>query len=562
MSKKNRFTTLMSYDELIRTTTDNFISNMIPSIDYSTLASMLTLETRAAVKNYNIANKLQKGEAYPIPLSLNADQTAKLLLKKERIVCINTSGDEKASDYKLAVMYQDCGPEEGTYSSNEKYFKCKIREIKPNITKAELDIVKDMIESKAPAVEVNHDEDLIAVNNGLFNFKTKELEPFSPEHVFLGKIKINYNPQATNVVLTNPDGTAWDVESWMKTLSDDPEVVDLLWEICSATVRPNVRWNKSIWLKARSGNNGKGTFCTLLRRLCGGNAVSLSLKQFKSQFGLSRLIGANAVIVDEVRVNDYVDDVENLKTAVTGDVLNIDRKHKESVLYQYNGVVVFCVNGVPRVHDKTGSFYRRLLIVPFDHCFTGAENPTIKGSHLSDTRVLEYVLYKVLNMNFYKLSEPAACTAELDAYKEFNDNVLQFMQEILPEAKWDLLPFSWLFACYKSWFRKNIPNGTIQGKNTFITEVIDNLPKFPEWYTKGRDVPVRPGFLMDKQEPLNNEYGLVSEWSGLYIDAPEREGSRKLKAVYRGLLRTNSKVDSYPGTDSYEDVKTGSCNEK
>ena len=43
---------------------------------------------------------------------------------------------------------------------------------------------------------------------------------------------VDYNPTATNVIIhNNDDGTDWDIESWMSDLSDDPEVVELLWQI-------------------------------------------------------------------------------------------------------------------------------------------------------------------------------------------------------------------------------------------------------------------------------------------------------------------------------------------
>ena len=59
----------------------------------------------------------------------------------------------------------------------------------------------------------------IAVGNGLYNKKTKTLEPFTPEHVTTTKIATNYNPQASNVILHNDDdGTDWDVESWLEGL--------------------------------------------------------------------------------------------------------------------------------------------------------------------------------------------------------------------------------------------------------------------------------------------------------------------------------------------------------
>lgn len=63
--------------------------------------------------------------------------------------------------------------------------------------------------------------------------------------------------------------------------------------------------------------------------------------------------------------------------------------------------------------------------------------------------VVEYVMYKVLNINYYEFDLPEACKNALEEYKEFNDPVRQFMSEIMPELQWDLVPFTFLYDLYK-----------------------------------------------------------------------------------------------------------------
>ena len=536
----------MSYDEIITTVTDDYLQNMSPDNhpDLNAIQAELLIQTRSILNSYN--NLVAKAQSYPLPKELVASQIAAVIMKTEYIVNVDMVGDRSSAEFCVLAMYIADGDNAGTYSYDEVSFKRPIRKLKPNISQAELKNVLDILSTEAPVESVCTDRDLIPVKNGVFDFKTKTLMPFTPDYIFLSKVKVNYNPFAQNVILHNDeDGTDWDVESWFQSLSDDREVVDLLWEITSAIVRPNVRWNKCIWLKSSTGNNGKGTFAELLRNLSPGKAASISLRQFEENFGLTDLIGATACIVDEIRVNDFIDDVEAFKSAVTGDVISINRKYKNAIRYRFNGLIVLCVNSAPKIHDKTGSLYRRLLVVPFDHCFSGNERQYIKEEYVSNPEVLEYVLFKALSMNFYKFSEPDICKNELNQYQEYNDTVLQFMSETFPDFNWDLLPFSFLYDMFKAWFRKNNPNGYIQGKNVFITELLDNLNKFPEWYCPGRDVPIRPGFRMCKIEPLLNEFGLYSDWGSLY-DIPNMKPSHRLKTVYRGLLRVGCGVDIDP----------------
>ena len=90
-----------------------------------------------------------------------------------------------------------------------------------------------------------------------------------------------------------------------------------------------------------------------------------------------------------------------------------------------------CVNDTPRFRDKSGSLYRRQLIIPFNKSFTGAERKYIKQDYMHRTEVLEYVLHRVLSGSFYELSEPAAVKMALHQYKIENDPVRAFVEEFL-----------------------------------------------------------------------------------------------------------------------------------
>ena len=108
------------------------------------------------------------------------------------------------------------------------------------------------------------------MNNGVYDYSKKRLFDFDPAFVFTSKSHVDFVANAPNPVIYNPeDGTYWDVVSWVKELTDDPEVETLLWQILGAVIRPGVRWNKSAWLYSASGNNGKGTLCTLMRTSAG-----------------------------------------------------------------------------------------------------------------------------------------------------------------------------------------------------------------------------------------------------------------------------------------------------
>ena len=152
----------------------------------------------------------------------------------------------------------------------------------------------------------------------------------------------------------------------MADLSDDPEIVELLWQILGAIIRPHVRWNKSAWLYSETGNNGKGTLCELMRSLCGdGSYAAIPLINFSKDFALEPLTRSTAIIVDENDVGCFIDKAANLKAVITNDVIPINRKFKTPLSYQFYGFMVQCLNEFPRIKDKSDSFYRRQLFIPF-----------------------------------------------------------------------------------------------------------------------------------------------------------------------------------------------------
>lgn len=366
---------------------------------------------------------------------------------------------------------------------------------------------------------------------------------FSPEYIFVSKCRVDFVHCPGKVIIhSDEDNTDWDVDSWIHELTDDPQVEKLLWQIIGAVIRPNVRWDKAIFPYSTKGNNGKGTLCTLLRNLCGdGNHASVSINVMDKKFMLTQLLHASAIIVDENSVNGFLDNASTFKSLVTGDEVQIEAKHKNPVNFRFSGLMVQCVNFLPRVNDRTSSLYRRILIVPFDKCFTGRERKYIKSDYLNRKDVLEYVLHKVLMdmPSYYEFDVPDVSEELLGEYKTFNDLVRQFAEELLPELKWDLVPYRFLYDLFKEWYKENVPSGKIQGKNTFLRELKDILDGCVEWKVTGSSVPTQ-GYSFG-YEPLIARYNLTNWMNTQYFGSNQVQkctpSADVIKSSASGILR-------------------------
>lgn len=505
-------------------------------------------------------------EKLPLLRSLTNWQVAQILLHLHHIIRIAPNAKDTDREYDLLAMYQGRGPGRGTYTTSEDEIRTTARQYNTALTLKDFIEVLAVLREDSPRTHQCGHRDLIAVDNGVFHygreditvtlrgkpfhFQPKTLHPFDPAMVFLSKCHVSYVPDPENPKITNPEtGHSWDVLTWIEELSEDAGMSELIWEILGAIIRPHVSWGKTAWFYSESGNNGKGTLCALMRNLCGPRAhTSIPLADFGKDFALEPLVRASAIIVDENDVGTFIDKAANLKAIVTNDVIQINRKYRMPIAYQFFGFMVQCLNEFPRVKDKSESFYRRQLFLPFRKSFTGAERPEIKNDYLHREEVLQYVLWYVLHKAgaedpgcYYRLSEPVATKEVLAEYKEANDPVRGFWAEFREQLVWDLLPFPFLYDLYKAWFCLVSPSGSPVSRQQFVNDLTGIIAADTEWHCPDKARTYRPGSMMDDPEPLIREYNLTGWVDQHYAGGVIKDNHCRpdpLRPNYRGLLRT------------------------
>lgn len=537
-SSNNTYREAYDVDSAVQYATEEYISSLDLSVkhDVEELRNGLMLAIKQRFDEHNIVS--EKGNKWQYLKSLPNICVAKLILINEPVRSILFTGKKVES---CLGVYQEDGDCKGLYAVEEIYFNKLVRKYKFGATEKDVKEVVVILNAEAEFASLNDNRDLIAVNNGIFDYRTKELMPFSPQYVFTAKSSVDYVPNAVNPHFTMHDGLDWDVESWFASLSDDPAIISLLWEVVGAIIRPHVRWDKIICMYSQKGMNGKGTLCELMKQLCGEDSyASIPFDAFDKNFALSELITATAIITDENGTTEFTKNASLFKSIATGDSVSIDRKYKSRITTKFSGLIVECINALPKIADTTDSLYRRFLIIPFEKTFKGCERKCIKDEYLKSKEVLQYVLWKVLNTNYYQFSEPDACANMLNDYKNFNDNVRQFFDEVGFELQWDLIPNDFLYDLYKAWMDENAPNATVIGKRSFLDKIKVVLED--EAYADVWEYAVNPVSVtktnMTAHEPLIRRYKL-KDWEpnksmkvgGVFIKVPRHV------STYRGLVR-------------------------
>lgn len=465
------------------------------------------------------------------------------------------------------VTYEDAGPDEGLYVPAEDRIRRLARQYHYTISSKDLNAVVESVRDSVSLLVESEDGDVVALANGLFDLRTKELRPFSPKVVLTSKASVAFREGATTCPVMD-DG--WSVDEWIRELANnDPEVEQLFWEIIAALFRPEHPFKKAALLYSPTGSNGKGTFLELLRHLVGVDRVAtLSISDFGEQFLPEALCSAFAVLSDENEVGDFLRKAGAFKAWVTHDWIRINVKYGPARSVKGRGLCVFCVNELPASKDKSESFYRRFVAIPFLKRFVGEdENSAIKNDYVKRPKLLEYVAHKALMMPWFDtFVTPAVCDKLLGQIRVENDPVLQFAEEFLPQFKWDLLPWRFSFRLYSAWMRKEVPSGHPVGSREFIKRMTDYVDKNPScgWFVpRGADGNQKAMSTQNRivgNEPLIVEYDL-HEW----MDIQPAGGSmckigipHNIPINARGLMRAGTSPtddeDSYSSFDPFQNT--------
>lgn len=410
--------------------------------------NMKTLETRLKELGEQIRTRLdterrEKGSKSTKPIVINGNICANILMRYIKFILFDEEENTKIA------MYQE---DRGIYTQNISIIKRIISYLEPALNSSEADEVIYHIRNRAEIKKRTNSPDLIPVNNGVYNKKTKQLEPFNYNYVFTTKICTDYK-EVTEPPIVN----GWAFDEWLDEIAcHDLEVFTLLWQVINDSLNGNYTRKKAIFLVG-DGNNGKGTFQALLSNLIGfDNIASLKVNEFNHEFKPSVLEGKTLVIGDDVPVGVNIEDSSNFNSVVTGDPILINPKKKQPYRAVYRCTVIQSTNGMPRFNNKTSGTIRRLLIVPFNADFNNdKENADIKDKYIKDKNILEYILFKAINLDFKKFLIPKVSKEMLEDFKQDNDPVLDFKIVEFENWKTDKIPVSIVYQKYKLFCEKS-----------------------------------------------------------------------------------------------------------
>lgn len=414
-------------------------------------------------ENWRMANATtdkNTGEVTKIP-DVPPRQVANFL--KANCTCI-LIGEDNPELSPLAVYDLD----NGIYQKGTRFIYRLCMQVQYNLTEYQCKTIIHYLTVESEERERTTDKNLIVVNNGVYNRKKHKLMPFSSEYVFINKIDTNYISNAKE-----PYFKDWNFSKWITELSDDNASKEkLLWQLFAVAINANYISEVAVFFYSEQGRTGKSTFQQLLINLVGKqNATSLKIKEFESDFKLASAYGRSLIIGDDNNPKDFNETSENFKSVITGDTVLLNPKGREPFSTILTPFIVQSMNGLPRFKDITDGLQRRLRIILFNHSYKGKNNNrNIKEKYIHDKRLLEFILSKVVDMDFTEIEDTAESQEAIHELILENSAVLAFFDDPFQELESERLPMKFLFKLFQAWSDyENQP--TKMKQNTFTKEV-------------------------------------------------------------------------------------------
>ena len=445
---------------------------------------------------------------FTMPKALPPDIIAQCMVQRGDVVNMQTSfkKNDEASDTlnnTLLAYYIDSGDDKGLWhymeaGPRDKGFVAKVKEYSRFIDKKEIDLVYTCLSGYAPTAIPFMDENYTACKNGVWDFRSNKNGQTNPvtgkpynykpfytwEEVrakgwkFIWKLNVNYNPNAKNNVIHNPeDGLDWDVETGFGAFFDgDSDRTNGLWEVLHSCIRPYVAYNTGIWLtepSGSSGNNGKSTILEVVLSLLGeSHCISIAMSKMSDKFALAPLTHSIAILCDDNSSSEYVVDASIYKSLATGGTVGIEPKFGEAFNYTWYGRMIFCQNRYPHFKENTGAIDRRVYIIDFNRSFEGIERKYIKEDYLHRTDVLEYILFKLLHMDVREFTKYDYVLQNRRSFREQTDPITAFLNDVMGKMSWDFIPFTYLKDLFHAWYKREFNSEITYSQENFIRAVV------------------------------------------------------------------------------------------
>ena len=239
---------------------------------------------------------------------------------------------------------------------------------------------------------------------------------------------------------------------------------------------PNATKVQQCFIYKGEGSNGKSSLFDIQTALLydkDKSVCGIGLGQFSGDPHIMAMAeGRRINIVRDDTVDGKIGGV--FKSAVCGESVTVNKKHKDHVLMCFNMAWFYGLNRMPVTSDKSYGFFRRPIFIPFNVRFGTAEQvktgeadkvgvPGIVEDIISNEMDIVFMWayegLKRLKANNWKVTQSEASIQEMEEYKEEADTAYSFYKNNLVKMPGNKIKASELYTRYEEWcFSEKINN--------------------------------------------------------------------------------------------------------
>lgn len=308
---------------------------------------------------------------------------------------------------------------------------------------------------------------IINVQNGLYNVLDDKLSEHTPDYLSTVQIGAKYEPSST-------------CPRFIQYLNESLEAdqIPLVQEMLGYFLVPTNRAQKAFLIVGVGGSGKSVLLRTISDVLLGRENVSnVSWQALNERFKPAELFGKLVNSFADLPTKN-IDDNGIFKALVGEDYLTVEYKNKKPFSFQSFARLLFSCNNIPKNYgDRSDGFYRRLIIIKFNHAVPqNKRDPELLEKFKSEADgILLFAiegLKRLLHNNFI-FSETQANIDALQQYREESNSCIGFVNECCEVDINAMIGCTILYESYKTFCDDN--GMKPYGKQTFNKELESNF---------------------------------------------------------------------------------------
>lgn len=321
-----------------------------------------------------------------------------------------------------------------------------------------LDIAKTMKPIATVRTDWNNHPWLLQCENGTINIKTFYFTPGKPDLLMDQSVGYEYD--------ANVQCPKWQ-KFLLEIMDGDMELVDFLQRAVGYSLTGETS-EQCLFLLHGNGANGKSVFLTIIRSLLNDYAADSPFaaieyrRRQQNSNDLARLDSKRLVTTSESGSTGRLNE-ERIKAITGGDPITARFLFKEFFTFFPQFKLWCAFNFLPKVHDNSYGFWRRIRLIPFLKKFEGSDaNPQLTDELKKElSGILNWALEGAQIWLVKELAPPNAVLKATSNYQSESDVVSEFLDIATIKSKNYKVRAKQLYDAFVEWHTTEYSDGLL-----------------------------------------------------------------------------------------------------